>query len=181
MTVGYAEVRLKRQQWRALDERGRIQFIARNPVPGVVGPKGRRFIVDHHHLARALFEEGIALVLLTVLADFSCLAKGEFWTVMDYRQWVHPYDARGRRHACRDLPRSLSAMTDDPYRSLAAAVRMAGGFPKQATPFAEFLWADFFRRRIAAKLLADDPAKALSDALPMAHDHSARHLPGWTA
>jgi hypothetical protein len=57
---------------------------------------------------------------------------------------------------------------------------MAGGVPKEQTPFAEFLWADFFRRRISAKLLAKDPAAALAEALQMVHDKSAEHLPGWT-
>ena len=37
MTVGYSEVLFKRQQWRALDERGKIAFIARHPLPGVRG------------------------------------------------------------------------------------------------------------------------------------------------
>jgi hypothetical protein len=181
MTVGYAEVLLKRQQWRALDERGKIAFIAGHALPGVLGPKGRRFIIDHHHLARALFKEHVELVLFKVLADFSALDRREFWTVMDYWQWVHAYDAEGRKHPYGDLPKSVSGLADDPYRSLAAAVRMAGAFPKEQTPFAEFLWADFFRRRISAKLLAKNPSAALSEALPLAHDQAARHLPGWTA
>ena len=181
MTVGYAEVLFKRQQWRALDERGQIAFVAAHPFPGVLGPKGRRFIVDHHHLARALLEEQVQLVLFAVVADFSALDKREFWTAMEYRQWVHAYDAEGRRHPYRDLPKSVAGLRDDPYRSLAAAVRINDGFPKEQTPFAEFLWADFFRRRISARLLANDPGAALSQALSLAHDQAARHLPGWTA
>jgi hypothetical protein len=180
MTVGYAEVLLKRQQWRTLHKSAKSTFIAQNPMPSVLGPKGRHFIVDHHHLARALLEEDVAMVQVTVLADLSALAKGEFWIVMNYRQWVHPYDSKGRRHACGGLPKKVSGLRNDPYRSLAAAVRMAGGVPKEQTPFAEFLWADFFRRRISAKLLAKDPAAALAEALQMVHDKSAEHLPGWT-
>lgn len=180
MTVGYAEVLLKRQQWRALDDAAKSNFIARNAMPAVIGPKGRYFIVDHHHLARALLEEGVAMVQATHLADLSALDKGEFWNVMDYRQWVHPYDSKGRKHPCSDLPKKVSGLANDSYRSLAAAVRMNGGFPKEQTPFAEFLWADFFRRRISAELLRENPGAALSEALPMAHDKSARHLPGWS-
>jgi hypothetical protein len=56
---------------------------------------------------------------------------------------------------------------------------MAGGFPKEQTPFAEFLWADFFRRRVPAKLLRDDPDSALASALQLAHDRAGTHLPGW--
>ena len=181
MTLGYAEVLLKREQWRALDVVGKRAFLVKHPMPAVLGPKGRHFIVDHHHLARALFEEDVTSVPVTVLADLSALDKNEFWNVMDFRQWVHPYDAKGRKHPCRAVQKKVSGLKNDSYRSLAAAVRMAGGVAKEQTPFVEFLWADFFRRRISAKLLKTDPDAALTGALQMVHDKAARHLPGWTA
>ena len=181
MTIGYAEVLLKRQQWRALDAGAKKAFLAKHPMPAVLGRKGRHFIVDHHHLARALFEEEVTSVPVTILADLSALDKDEFWNVMDYRQWVHPYDAKGRKHPCRAVQKEVSELQNDSYRSLAAAVRMAGGVAKEQTPFAEFLWADFFRRRISAKLLKLDPDTALTDAFLLVHDNAARHLPGWTA
>jgi hypothetical protein len=180
MTVGYAEVLLKRQQWRALDKSGRRGFLAAHPLPAVLGPKLRHYVVDHHHLGRALLEEGVVGVRLVVWADLSALAKDEFWVVMDHRQWLHPYDARGRRKPFTDIPKALAALVDDPYRSLAAAVRMDGGFPKDQTPFAEFLWADFFRRRVSAELLRDAPDAALDVALRLVHDKAAMHLPGWS-
>ena len=180
MTVGYSEVLLKRQQWRALDKGKRAQFIAEHRLPAVAGPKGKHYIVDHHHLGRALLDEGVKTAHLVVLADYSQLAKDEFWLVMDHRQWVHSYDANGSRMPFGAIPKSLESLTDDPYRSLAAAVRMAGGFPKDQTPFAEFLWADFFRRRVAAALLRNDPDSALSAAMQFVHDKAAMHLPGWS-
>ena len=181
MTLGYAEVLLKRQQWRALDQRAQSTFLAKHPMPAVLGPKKRHYIVDHHHLARALLEEKVTLVPVEILADLSALDKGEFWSVMDYRNWVHPYDAKGRKHPVSDLYKKVSALRNDSYRSLAAAVRMAGGVAKEQTPFAEFLWADFFRRRISAKLLEAAPSEALTAAIRLAHDRSAKHLPGWIA
>ena len=181
MTLGYAEVLLKRQQWRALNHDAKRAFLAKHPMPAVVGPKGRHFIVDQHHLARALLEEDVAVAPVTILADLSSLDRDEFWNVMDYRQWVHPYDAHGRKRPIRALKKSVSALRNDSYRSLAAAVRMAGGIIKEQTPFAEFLWADFFRRRISAEVLQTDPGAALTQALHMAHDKAARHLPGWSA
>lgn len=57
---------------------------------------------------------------------------------------------------------------------------MAGGFPKEQTPFAEFLWADFFRRRVSAQLLRTEPDSALSEAMQMVHGKAAMHLPGWS-
>lgn len=180
MTVGYSEVLLKRQQWRALDKRAQSRFIIEHPLPTVAGPKGRHYIIDHHHMGRALLEEKVVSLRVNVVGDLSALTKEEFWIVMDYRQWVHPYDAEGSKQPFRDLPKTLPGLTDDPYRSLAAAVRMAGGFPKEQTPFAEFLWADFFRRRVPAALLRMDPDSALSAAMRLVHDKAAMHLPGWS-
>ena len=181
MTVGYSEVLLKRQQWRALDVPAQGRFLAAHPFPAVAGPKGRHYIIDHHHLGRALLKEGVASLPVKVVGDLSTLEKEEFWVVMDYRQWVHPYDAEGSKQPFSELPKTLSGLSDDPYRSLAAAVRMAGGFPKDQTPFAEFLWADFFRRRVSASLLRTDPDSALSAAMQIVHDKAAMHLPGWSA
>lgn len=181
LTVGYAEVLYKRQQWRALEKPAQEQFLIGNPLPAVIGPKGKHYVVDHHHLGRALLEEDVAHVVVTLIADLSVLAKDEFWTVMEHRQWVHPYDEHGHRQPCRSLPKSLTALGDDPYRSLAAAVRMAHGFTKVETPFAEFLWADFFRRRVPGRLLRLDPSAALTAALRIAHGRRAMHLPGWAA
>ena len=57
------------------------------------------------------------------------------------------------------MPRCRQAvedMNDDPYRSLAGALRRRGGFAKDATPFSEFVWADFFRPRFKRRELAED-------------------------
>jgi len=42
----------------------------------------------------------------------------------------------------------MADLADDPYRSVAGELRRQGGFAKDTTPFSEFLWADFLRRRI---------------------------------
>lgn len=180
MTVGFEEVAIKRQAWVGLEHDERSHFLSSHWFPGVKGPKDRYFIVDHHHLGLALLEESVSKVKLLLLKDFSVLDTAEFWTVMDHHQWAHSYDAQGRRCAMTDIPSRLQRLADDPYRSLAGAVRRAGGFPKDQQPFAEFLWADFFRHRISAKLLKADPARAQEKALDLAHDRRAAHLPGWS-
>ena len=129
---------------------------------------------------KSLRPNHVNTAFLAVQANLSALAKDEFWLVMDHRQWVHSYDAQGRREPFSAIPKGLKSLTDDPYRSLAAAVRMAGGFPKDQAPFAEFLWADFFRHRVPAAQLRSDPDSALSAALLLAHDTAAMHLPGWS-
>lgn len=180
MTVGMAEVALKQQRWHELDSKGRIDFLVTHSFPAVIGPKGRRYITDHHHLGLALLREGVEQVRLNVQADLSKLRKHEFWMAMDYHQWVHPFDARGRRRPFADLPLSLLDLADDPFRSLAAAVRMCGGVAKEQSPYAEFLWADFFRHRISRSVLQKDPDQALAKSLSLAHDKAAMHLPGWS-
>ena len=59
---------------------------------------------------------------------------------------------------------------------LAGEVRHAGGFPKDATPFTEFLWADFFRRRIKPAQVQRDPDASLQAALTLCHSPEAAHL-----
>lgn len=180
MTVGLREVALKRKELRALPANKKDDFLGLHFIPAVIGPKGRPFVVDHHHLARALHEEGMEKVLISVLADLSQLAKDEFLIFLDNRAWMHPFDASGKRCAYEDLPKTVDKLVDDPYRSLAGEVRRAGGYAKDTTPFAEFLWADFFRRRIDAGQLADGFDKAAKKATALARDKSASHLPGWS-
>ena len=134
----------------------------------------------HHHLGLALLEEGVSQSFVLLLKDLSLLDKDEFWTVMDHHHWLHLYDAKGRRRTVADLPKALDQLTDDPYRSLAGEVRHAGDFPKDETPFAELLWADFFRRRISVATLRRDPDAELQHALALCHSSEASHLPGWS-
>ena len=92
---------------------------------------------------------------------------------------MHPFDARGERRDYADLPKSVSGLVDDPFRSLAGALRRAGGYSKETTPFSEFLWADFLRRRMKRKQVDDDFAGALRKARFLAKSRDADYLPGW--
>ena len=78
-----------------------------------------------------------------------------------------------------DIPKSVSALVDDPFRSLAGELRRVGGFAKDTTPFSEFLWADFLRRRIKRKLVQLDFDRALATAMKFAKSQEAIYLPGW--
>lgn len=180
MTVGLREVALKQRELRALSSEKAGSFLGHHFVPAVLGPRGRYHIVDHHHLVRALHEEGIKEVFVTVISNLSRLDKEAFLVVLDNRSWMHPFDATGKRHPYSDIPKSIGKLPDDPYRSLSGEVRRLGGYAKDLTPFAEFLWADFFRRRIALELLNDDFDKASRHAQQMARQMEASYLPGWS-
>ena len=178
MTVGFREVEIKRQEWRKATKKERTQLLRSHIIPAVLGPKKRPFIVDHHHFARALLEEGAPLVGVYVLTDLSNLPKDEFWTFLDNSDWCHAYDRHGRRCELNDIPAKLLSLEDDPYRSLVGELIRAGGCAKTNQPFFEFLWADFFRRRIAKDLIDADFASALVAAVALAKSGDARSLPG---
>ena len=143
------------------------------------GPKDLPYLIDHHHFARALHEEKTETVLVQVVADLSRLDKEAFWFFMDNRNWTHPYDADGRRRDFSDIPKTVDELVDDPYRSLSGELRRAGGFAKDTTPFSEFLWADFLRRRIKKAAIQSDFAAAVEKALALAKSKDADFLPGW--
>jgi hypothetical protein len=148
-------------------------------IPVILGPSERYYVIDHHHLARALHEEGVKDVLVTVVADLSMVDPDTFWTVLDNRSWMHPFDAKGRRRGYKDIPKSVRDLIDDPFRSLAGQLRRAGGFAKDTTPFSEFLWADFLRRRIKRKLVELDFGRAIIAAMKLSKSQEAIYLPGW--
>jgi hypothetical protein len=178
MTVGYREVERKRREWRARKDEGG-EFLGRHMIPVVIGPKKRFWMIDNHHLARALHEEGVKQVLVRVIADLGKLQGRLFKTFMDNRNWLHPFDASGRRKGLGEIPDHVAQLSDDPYRSLAGELRRAGGYAKDDTPFSEFLWADFLRRHVSAGTVDKDFDAAIEQALGIARTPRAAYLPGW--
>ena len=179
MTVGEREVGVKRREWREADEAGRVKLLRSHTVPAVLGPKGVHFIVDHHHFAKALLDEGEPRLAVYVLADLQHLPKAQFWTFLDNSAWCHAYDEKGIRRDLADIPKKLSDLADDPYRSLVGSLLRHGGLAKNHAPFFEFLWADFLRHSVAGKLVKEDYDGAVAKALILAKSHAARSLPGW--
>jgi hypothetical protein len=179
ITVGMREVKAKRKRWRDESRKKGEEFLGKHMIPVILGPKGRHYVIDHHHLARALHDEGVKEVAVTVISNLSKLDQDSFWFVMDNRDWTHPFDADGRRQPYSDLPKSVDKLIDDPFRSLAGELRRAGGFAKDTTPFSEFLWADFLRRRMKRKTVKTNFDHALEEALQLAKSLDADYLPGW--
>jgi hypothetical protein len=180
MTVGLREVKEKRKRWREQkSEKKRAELLGKHMIPVVLGPDERYYVVDHHHLARALHDEGVKDILVTVIGDLSMVQRDAFWGVMDNKRWVYPYDIKGERRRFGDLPKSVADLKDDPFRSLAGELRRAGGFAKDTTPFSEFLWADFLRRKLPRKSVEDNFSKAMEKGLAFARGKDAVYLPGW--
>lgn len=179
ITVGLREVEAKRMLWREQADDRKADFLGTHMIPVVLGPKDRHYLIDHHHLARALLAEGVQEVAVTVVAKLHKLDRDAFWVYLDNRGWMHPFDADGRRRDYADVPKRIGDLVDDPFRSLAGELRRAGGFAKDTTPFAEFLWADFLRRRLKRSLVEENFSAALEQALRFAKSLDSDFLPGW--
>ena len=180
VTVGLAVVAHKRDEWRGLSKKERNKRLKQQWFPSVLGPKGRYYITDHHHLGRALLEEGIESAWVTVQRDYSWLDPDQFWRIMDFHQLTHPFDEHGKRLDYSAIPKDITELRNDPYRSLAGFVRTAGGYAKDSAPFAEFLWADFFRPQISLDIINKSQKQAVEEAVGLARGSEARYLPGWT-
>lgn len=179
VTLGMREVAYKRQRWRQKDRERAEHYLITHPIPVILGLESRHFILDRHHLTRALCDEGVVQVPISIVANESSLPHDEFWAVLERYYWVHPFDDKGERVSYRNIPKSISKLIDDPYRSLAGALKRAGGYTKDKSPFSEFRWADFLRSRIDSESIAGDFDGALHQAMHMAQSPEARELPGW--
>jgi hypothetical protein len=179
ITVGLQEVTAKRRAWKDKHGRKAGEFLAGHMIPVVLGPNERRYVTDHHHLARALHDEGVREVATTVVLDLSRLERDAFWVVLDNRGLTHPFDENGKRRNYDKIPKSVTDLVDDPFRSLAGALRRVGGYAKDTTPFSEFLWADFLRRRMPRKEVEEHFDRAVQKALDLAKGREADYLPGW--
>jgi hypothetical protein len=178
ITVGFIEVEEKRRQWDKLGEK-KSEYLGHHLMPVVIGPKGRPYVIDHHHLARALHDEGQKKVLIQPVANLECLSLEHFWRFLDNKGWLHPFDEHGKRQPYSAIPKRIGQLIDDPFRSLAGAVRNAGGYAKETTSFMEFIWADFFRDCFSARDIRNHWERTLNEAVALARRHDAHFMPGW--
>jgi hypothetical protein len=177
LTVGMLEVKLKRRRLRDLEKRpGQlVAYILETPIRVVLGPGQNAYVIDHHHLGLALIKEDFKSAPMQIESDFSHLPRRTFWKRMHQDHFVHPINAKG---IARPLS-ALQCLKDDPYRSLAGFVRVAGGYRKTPAPFAEFLWADFFRQRISTKALRKRFERCVIKGVRLARSPEAADLPGF--
>jgi hypothetical protein len=181
LTVGLIVVQDKKKHLQEMSSSDQRSFMKAHPMPAVVGPQGRLYITDHHHLGRAALDAAVPSAFLEIEEDYSKCSIETFWKEMNDNQWVHPLDANGIRHLYNTIPDSLGKLVDDVYRSLAGYVRDKGGYDKTPTAFAEFVWADFFRRNIAVETLHADFSMAVHAGISLAQSKIAKNIPGFNA
>ncbi len=116
---------------------------------------------------------------MSVVADLTMVDKKHSGSSSTIIAGSIPMMPRGERRDYSALPKNVTELKDDPFRSLAGELRRAGGFAKDTTPFSEFLWADFLRRRMSRKTVDGDFDKAIEQALSLGRSKDAIYLPGW--
>lgn len=157
----------------------RLQAISRRAAfPLFLGPDARHYLLDRHHLTLALNREGIRVVPVFIIANMSGLSFATFWTTLEGHNWAHPFDDEGRRCPYNDMPASVGDLIDDPFRSLAGALKRVGGYAKDKALFSEFRWADFLRCRIPRELVEGNFDRSLALAMNLAQSTEAAALPG---
>jgi hypothetical protein len=175
-TVG---LKLKEIEARKADPSRLERYLAKRPIPAILGPKRGVYLIDHHHLARAIWEAGLSWSFVRMIHDFSCLEPRAFWSRMQDAGYVYTVDKTGRRCPLSRLPTHVRSLKPDPYRDLATLVRRRGGFKKTERPFSEFSWAAYFRTSIPPRLLKTDMSRAVKEALELSRAPRAAHLPGF--
>lgn len=180
--VGLKEVQLRVAKIRKKDPVTALdRYLLKKIMPIVIGPGGAPYVLDHHHLARVLLEAGGRTTLYAeVRENWGQLTETEFWKRMNEKNWLYLYDEFGRGPLDpAQLPKTIAEMRDDPYRSLAWAVRDKGGYRETDELFAEFQWANFFRRRIPVETVRNEFDRAVEDAMKLTSSKDAEKLPGY--
>ncbi|MEX3936218.1 ParB-like protein [Paraburkholderia phymatum] len=179
MTHGEREIKQKTAMYASLSAHDLDMAIAEKPVPVVYGPGGAPYATDHHHVAAALWRAGIRMVPFVLVSDLSSLTQAEFWLTLENNAWTYPYDPNGRRVSFTEMPVHVWEAANDEFRSLAAAVRDAGGYEKTSVPLEEFRWANLFRGALPYPD-SDEAFDALIErAVKLAKTITALGLPGY--
>ena len=178
--LGMLEVEVKCTKLRELKHDELKDFLNSHPVPIILAPDGANYIIDHHHLVRAAWEVKITDVTIEKIKDLSHLTHAKFWEEMEKEKWTYLHDQFGKGpHSPEFLPLDVRGLADDPFRSLAWALREKKGYNKTEQPFSEFHWAEFLRKHISFHPIKMGFHKALEEAEKLCHKPEAVNLPGY--
>ncbi len=179
-SVGLRSVKEKEKKLEEMSSQEKKGYLKKHPIPVVIGPEDTYYSVDKHHLALALLDLHQESTYAYILDDLSELDASHFWEEMIRNNRVYLKNENGQGPLDpNSLPHTITELRDDPYRSLAAAVRLRGGYEKSKTLFSEFRWADFFRERIVIEEGERGFKKAVKEGVKLAHSPEAKDLPGY--
>ncbi len=179
--VGYWEIDRRAEKIVHKSPKKLSAYLEEHLAEIVIGPGGLPYLVDGHHIAVTLLKTHLSdTVDAKVRANWRDLDRAEFWEKMKQHGWLYLYDNQG--HGPLDpekLPTKVTQMTDDPYRSLAWAVRKRAGFERSPASYSEFQWANFFRKRVPLGKGEEGFQQAIETALRLSHSAEAKDLPGY--
>ncbi|MEI6219619.1 MAG: ParB-like protein [bacterium] len=196
-SVGFLEVDFKMQELRerSVKPEELAKYLKGHPIPAVLGPDSRMYVTDHHHMGLALVKlanewdesdkpaarNPFRSCCFQIVRDYSertDLSMKQFFAKLEAHHLCHPFDGHGKRVG--KLPKYLSDLVDDPYRSLAGLARKAGAFDKVDSPFTEFLWADYLRDKMDSRRICKEHLpEVIHQAVVLANDPAAAILPGF--
>jgi hypothetical protein len=179
MTLGLDEVAGRAAKNADMNASDLEALLKKKPIPYVLGPRKQIYIVDHHHLARALWSLKISeAVLGDQLADWSDKETKAFWPLMESKHYCWPFDAEGNCRPYAAIPTSIADLTDNLWRTLGRRLR-GQAFEDLDTPYQEFMWGDYFRTFMSRRLIELEFDLAAEVAAKLARLPEAQDLPGY--
>lgn len=177
--IGLIQVEDEAATLRRLSATQLAKKIDKKDIPVVQEPDRGWYLVDRHHLTRALWQNGERRVRVRIIGRLDDGAA--FWQQMAARHWAWLYDERGQALAGENLPRHVRDLPDYPYRSLAGRLQDDGYYNKnEQVYFVEFAWAAWLGRQLAwAPLTRQNMAQQLQAAAGLACSPAAAALPGY--
>ncbi|WP_446905278.1 ParB-like protein [Aeromonas veronii] len=155
------------------------KFMKKKEIPVVIAPDGSYWLVDRHHLTKALWQQGVKDARVKVIGRLQ--DKANFWSQMQNNHWAWLKDEKGQPLTPEQLPSSIDKLPDYPYRTLAGLLQNAGYFRKdKQVYFVEFAWASWLGKQMQwMPVDSANLAARLQQAKRLACGSDAKDLPGY--
>ncbi|WP_429196157.1 ParB-like protein [Aeromonas veronii] len=155
------------------------KLMKKKEIPVVIAPDGSYWLVDRHHLTKALWQQGVKDARVKVIGRLQ--DKANFWSQMQNNHWAWLKDEKGLPLTPEQLPSSIDKLPDYPYRTLAGLLQNAGYFRKdKQVYFVEFAWASWLGKQMQwMPVDSANLAARLQQAKRLACGSDAKDLPGY--
>ncbi|TNI94040.1 ParB-like protein [Aeromonas allosaccharophila] len=155
------------------------KLMKKKEIPVVIAPDGSYWLVDRHHLTKALWQQGVKDARVKVIGRLQ--DKANFWSQMQNNHWAWLKDEKGQPLTPEQLPTRIDQLPDYPYRTLAGLLQDAGYFRKdKQVYFVEFAWASWLGKQMQWMPVDNSNLAArLQQAKRLACGSDASDLPGY--
>ena len=155
------------------------KLMKKKEIPVVIAPDGSYWLVDRHHLTKALWQHGVKDARVKVIGRLQ--DKANFWSQMQNNHWAWLKDEKGQPLTPEQLPTRIDKLPDYPYRTLAGLLQNAGYFRKdKQVYFVEFAWASWLGKQMQwMPVDSANLAARLQQAKRLACGSDAKELPGY--